>query len=71
MPLLWSVSQKRRPLPSHLREDPPDVHVGVAGIQLAQQQLSRQALSHEVRHPTPVEAVEHPVEEAAVLAPET
>lgn len=60
--------QRERSLPD-LQEEPPDVSVRVASVQLAQQQLSRQPLVHKIGHSAAFEAVKHPIQVTAILPP--
>lgn len=59
-----------QPEPQYLQQDPPHVGLSVLGAELAQQELRRQPLGHEVGYPVAIIAVEDPVQEAVVLTPD-
>lgn len=60
--------QKHTHTSTYLCEDPADVVVCVTGVELPQQQLSRQTLGDKTGHSAAIVAVKNAIEEAAVLA---
>lgn len=57
------------PARQYLQQHTPHVGLHVLGTKLAQQELCRQPLGHEVGHPVAIVAVEDPIQEAVVLTP--
>lgn len=57
------------PARQYLQQHTPHVGLHVLGAKLAQQELCRQPLGHEVGHPVAIVAVEDPIQEAVVLTP--
>lgn len=66
------VSENRghtsQPAPSpYLQQHPPHISLSVFSVELAQQELCREPLSHEVGHPVAIIAIEDPIQEAVVF----
>lgn len=61
---MFTLQQQQQKEVAHLGEYLPHVCIGVCGVELAQQELRRQGLRHEIGHPAAIVAIKHSVQEA-------